>query len=150
MRNQGLDHSIGFRLAIASRRFTQMFLMRIKDYDLTPEQWSVLYRIRDRDGMIQKEIADRAGKDKPTTTRILDLLEEKGYITKRSGESDRRSYHVYITESGRRVAEAIAPIEHQTDLDATEVLTEEEYLQLMDMLERVSNHAALWIENGKV
>ena len=149
MRKEGLDHSIGFQLSNAYRKFSQLFLMRIKEYDLTPEQWAVLYRIREQDGMIQKEIAERAGKDKPTTTRILDLLEAKGYITKKLGKSDRRSYHVYITGSGFQVADAIAPIEYQTDRDASEILSNEEYRLLMDMLKRLSAHSAQWIEKEK-
>jgi MarR family transcriptional regulator for hemolysin len=149
MRKEGLDYSIGFQLSNTYRKLSQLFLMRIKEYDLTPEQWSVLYRIREQDGMIQKEIAERAGKDRPTTTRILDLLEAKGLITKELGKSDRRSYHVYITDTGIQVAEAIAPIEYQTNRDTSEILSDLEYKLLMDMLKRLSAHSTQWIEKEK-
>lgn len=149
MTNLNLDDSIGFLLGITQRRYTQLFLMRIKEFDLTPEQWAVLYRIQEKDGMIQKEIADRSSKDRPTTTRILDLLESKGYISKKLGKEDRRTYHIFITESGSKVAEAIAPIEQQVNHDATAILNSEERIQLIDMLRRLGAHVQQCIDKEK-
>lgn len=141
MRERGLDHSIGFLLGIASRKMSHLFMMRIKEYDLTPEQWSVLFRISEQDGLIQKDIADRSGKDKPTTTRILDTLESKGYITKRAGLHDRRSFHVFITEQGKQIAKVIEPIEQETIDNIAHDFSDEEYTQLVGMLSRLISRA---------
>ncbi|MUT65400.1 MarR family winged helix-turn-helix transcriptional regulator [Paenibacillus sp. NEAU-GSW1] len=149
MRKLGLDDSIGFMLGIAHRKLSLLFMMRMKQYDITPEQWSVLYRIREQDGMIQKDIGDRAGKDKPTTTRILDTLEAKGYITKQLGKNDRRSFHVYITEQGIKAADEIALIEYQVVSDMSEVLAPDEYEHLAQLLIKISDHTTAWIEKEK-
>ncbi|WP_042162288.1 MarR family winged helix-turn-helix transcriptional regulator [Paenibacillus gorillae] len=149
MRQQGLDHSLGFVMGISYRRMNQLFMTRIKSFDLTPEQWSVLYRIREQDGMIQKDIAEKSGKDKPTTTRILDSLEAKGYVTKKIGKNDRRSYHVHITEAGIQAADEIAPIEYQVLRDVSGVLTDEEYALMISMLNKLSIQAASLLEQEK-
>ncbi|WP_028561950.1 MarR family winged helix-turn-helix transcriptional regulator [Paenibacillus pinihumi] len=149
MRHHELDHSIGFLLGIAERRLIQLFTMRMKQYDLFPEQWAVLHRIRQKDGMIQKEIGEKSQKDKPTTTRILDALEAKGFITKKPGLNDRRSFQVYITDSGIEAADAIRPIEQKVISDVTNVLSDFEYEQLAAMLTKLGKNAAEWIEKEK-
>ncbi|MEK4511314.1 MarR family winged helix-turn-helix transcriptional regulator [Paenibacillus sp. FSL K6-2524] len=141
MRKKGLDHSIGFQLGNAHRKLSHLFMLRTKQYDITPEQWGVLYRVREEDGLIQREIAQRSGKDKPTTTRILDVLEAKGLITKQAGKSDRRSFHVFITEQGKLVADAIEPIEYRTVGDVLDTLTDEEYELMCTVLNKISQQA---------
>ncbi|MFD1955650.1 MarR family winged helix-turn-helix transcriptional regulator [Paenibacillus thailandensis] len=137
MKYTSLDDSIGYLLGISYRKLTNLLQHRIRSYDMTPEQWSVLYRINERDGLIQKEIAERSGKDKPTTTRILDLLEAKGYIVKKPGEKDRRAFLVYITEAGKEVVAAITPIEKQLVEEATVSLSDNEYAYLLELLARI-------------
>ncbi|MFX3632837.1 MAG: MarR family winged helix-turn-helix transcriptional regulator [Candidatus Pristimantibacillus sp.] len=149
MHKKGLDHSIGFLLGIAHRKLTNLFMLRIKQFDLTPEQWSVLYRVREEDGLIQKDLAIRSGKDKPTTTRILDVLEAKGYITKQAGKQDRRSFHVFITEQGTAIADAIEPIEYQTVQDVSETLSDEEYRLLVQLLNKLNQQGTEWTEKEK-
>jgi Transcriptional regulators len=149
MHQKGLDHSIGFLLGTTYRKLTNFFAGRIKEFGLTPEQWAVLFRVREEDGLIQKELAERAGKDKPTTTRILDSLEAKGFITKRASEHDRRSFQVYITVLGRETADAIEPIEYSTIAEIAQVLSAAEYEQMTNLLKRLNEHTASLLENEK-
>lgn len=145
-RRPGLDESVGFWLGIAYRKVSNLLLQRIKAFDMTPEQWAVLYRIAERDGQIQKNIAKRAAKDRPTTTRILDSLESKGYIVRRPDERDRRSLLVDITDSGRDVVKQLAPIEHQVISEATEGLSPDEYAVLLRWLRTISDNTERHIE----
>lgn len=135
-----LDRSAGFMMGVTSRKLSQVFTQRLRRYDITPEQWMVLYCIQERDGMIQKEIAQRACKDKPTTTRILDVLESKRWITKQTGTSDRRSFLVYATDKGRELIALTEAIEIQTVRDATSGLSEAEYDQLLSLLRRIGDN----------
>ena len=64
-----LERSVGFMMGVASRKISQLFMQRLKPYDITPEQWIVLFYVHEHEGMIQTEIAQRTCKDKPTTTR---------------------------------------------------------------------------------
>lgn len=134
-----LDRSAGFMMGVTSRKMSHMFTQRLKPYDITPEQWMVLYCVQEREGMIQTEIAARSGKDKPTTGRILEALEAKGLITKRTGQADRRSFVVCITESGRLLLKRTEPIERKAVEDATSALSAEEYEQLLALLRRIGD-----------
>lgn len=109
-----LDDSIGFLLGQTYRKIVHVLSLELKELDITPEQWSVLYRISEREAINQKEIALRSGKDQPTTTRILDVLYKKGFIEKKMCQTDRRSFLVYITENGKEIVQQAIPIENAT------------------------------------
>ncbi|MET3290779.1 UNVERIFIED_CONTAM: MarR family transcriptional regulator for hemolysin [Brevibacillus sp. OAP136] len=135
-----LDNSTGFLMGVIYRKISNLLMHRLKEHDITPEQWAVLYRVSEREGMIQKEIAERAGKDRPTTTRILDALEAKGFVVKQAGEQDRRSFLVFSTEKGRALIEQIVPIEKQTIADATDGISPAEVELLHRLLRQIGEN----------
>lgn len=133
-----LNRSLGFLMGNTYRKLSALFQSGLKEYDITPEQWSVLYQIDQADGLIQKDIAERSGKDRPTTTRILDHLEQKGLVYKQIGENDRRSFRVYITSKGKSLIQETLPIEKRVNTEVRKCLSEEEYETLMKLLITVS------------
>lgn len=135
-----LTRSAGFMMGTAYRKVSALFQSRLKPFDITPEQWSVLYQVHLRDGLIQKEIAERAGKDRPTTTRILDHLEKKGLVARKTGARDRRSFQVGITDKGRRLIRETLPIEKRANADVRGCMNEEEYDALIRLMIRIDQH----------
>ena len=142
----GLDHSLGFRLGVASRRMSQLFAHRLKEYGISPEQWSVLHLIAGQEGLIQKEVAERSFKDKPTVTRILDVLEEKGLISRKPGEQDRRSFRLYPTDKGRELALKTEPLERGVNVELADRLGEEAYYALLVQLKDIIRFADTLLE----
>lgn len=132
--------TLGFLMGTTYRKVSLLFQNGLKEYDITPEQWSVLFQIDRTEGLIQKEIAKRSGKDKPTTTRILDHLEGKGLVYKRTGEKDRRSFKVYITDKGRALVKETVPVEDNVTEEIMNCISSEEYEVLMELLLRINNH----------
>lgn len=132
--------TLGFLMGTTYRKISALFQNGLKEHDITPEQWSVLFQVDRTDGLIQKEIAKRSGKDKPTTTRLLDHLEGKELIYKRTGENDRRSFKVYITEKGRSLIKETVPIEGKVTEEIMNCISSEEYELLMELLLRINNH----------
>ncbi|MFC5699876.1 MarR family winged helix-turn-helix transcriptional regulator [Cohnella faecalis] len=141
MNRSGLDDSIGFRLGITYRKLSHLFNQRLKSYELTPEQWAVLVRAAETDGSMQKDIAERAGKDRPTTTRIIDALEAKGFIVKRAGDHDRRSFLVFATEKGKRTVKEVEPLESRTMDEAMEGISPSDRTLLFELLEQINVNA---------
>jgi len=135
-----LESSIGFLMGVVYRKITTLLMHRLKDYDITPDQWVVLYRIQEREGMIQKEIAEKSGKDKPAVTRILDALESKGLITREPGKQDRRSFLVYATEKGRSLIRETKPIERQTIREAAAGIGGSDHELLLALLRRINEN----------
>ncbi|MDQ6423442.1 MarR family transcriptional regulator [Paenibacillus sp. LHD-117] len=134
---------VGFLMGLTYRKLAALFQLRLSEYDITPEQWSALNQIDRAQGLIQKEIAERTGKDKPTTTRILDLLEKKGLIYRKTGKNDRRSLLVYSTEQGRALIRDTAEIENSVTAEVKRCMSGEEYNVLLDLLLRTHQQISL-------
>ena len=79
-------------------------------YKITPEHWSLLGKLCEKDGITQAKLAERARKDRPTTTRILDTLERNGFVRRVRDPNDRRSYRIFLTERGKTTQKKLAPL----------------------------------------
>lgn len=132
------NHSIGFQLGYTYRRASNLFLSKLKPFDITPEQWSVLNQIALSEGLNQKEVATRADKDQPTTTRILDLLAKKGLIRREVSPQDRRAFLLHITEAGEDLLAITTPIEHECSHQISEGIDPSEMKIFMDILSRMN------------
>jgi DNA-binding MarR family transcriptional regulator len=72
-------------------------------YEITPEEWAILNRLWEQDGMSQNELAERTIKDKTTITRFLHQMENKGLTVRRSSQTDGRAKNVYLTSKGQQL-----------------------------------------------
>ena len=124
-----LENTLGYlinRCAIMlkndlTRRFHQA------GYEITPEEWAILNRLWERDGMSQNELAERTVKDKTTITRFLNQMENKGLIKRHSSQTDGRSKNVQLTAEGQQLEPVLIQIamglltEAATGLSATDI-----------------------------
>mgnify|MGYP000002905435 CR=1 FL=1 len=134
MNNSTPHQFLGFMLGAAYRRVTNLFARALKPYDITPEQWSVLFMIAGQEGINQKEVAAAVGKDQPTTARIVELLQKKGYVTKLMSSNDRRAFQVYATEQGKALIVTTLPLEQENITAAIEGLQPQQIQELREML----------------
>lgn len=144
-----LDESIGFLMGITYRKIVNYVSLELKDLGITTEQWAVLYRISEQDAINQKDIANRSGKDQPTTTRILDALYKKGFIEKKMCTTDRRSFLVYLTERGRETVKKAIPIEKETLAKITRGMDPQQIVLFKNMLRQMNENIERLIKIGK-
>lgn len=107
-----IDNAIGYAVGHAAARI-KIALRRAfltAGHDVTPDQWVVLCRLLENEGLTQAALGERTVKDKTTITRILDRLEARELLTRRRDPGDRRSQRLHLTEAGRELAQAIVPI----------------------------------------
>lgn len=79
-------------------------------YHITPEDWVILNRLWEEDGLNQNEISKRTIKDKTTVTRFIQGLEKEGWVHRKPDEKDRRNNHVLLTAKGRNLKGKLIPI----------------------------------------
>lgn len=135
-----LDNSLDFMLVRVVNKLRCQIGRQLKHMDLTSEQWAVLARLREEDGLTQNELAKRILKDQANTTRILDKVEKKGLVRRVDALNDRRTYLIYLTEEGRHAVEVCNPLVQQVKEKITEVLTEDEITALRRMLDIISQN----------
>jgi DNA-binding MarR family transcriptional regulator len=82
--------------------------------DLHPRHWAVLAYL-DEDGVRATDLAHLSGRHKQIVGRLIDELEELGYVERRPDPQDRRAKLIVPTERGlqqlRRGDEIVAQIE---------------------------------------
>ena len=77
--------------------------------DLTPVQYAALATLRGNPGIDQATLAAAIAYDRPTITGVIDRLEQKGLITRRVSDRDRRARVLQITEAGEAELDRIEP-----------------------------------------
>jgi MarR family transcriptional regulator, transcriptional regulator for hemolysin len=103
------DESIGLYTSHTVKNIIRFLTLHLKEFDVTPEQWTVLKRLAEQDGISQKELAMKSEKDQPTLTRILDILERKELIYKQRNLEDRRSFLIFISKKGMTSKDELSP-----------------------------------------
>ncbi len=73
-----------------------------KSFDITPEQFAILEILIEQNGLYQRQLSEITMKDRPNISRIVTILEKKGYITKKGEDNNgRKVQKLYTTEKGR-------------------------------------------------
>ena len=135
-----LKQKIGLRLSragllskvFAGQAFTQA------GFERRPEQFTVLYALKENDGMYLRQLANITFKDRPNMTRIVSILESNGYFTSVIESEGRQVKKLYITEKGKLICDGMLPVILSVWETIVEGLTEEEvdfFLKTLDKLE---------------
>lgn len=97
-----MDDSLHY-LIMANQMLVQRGLLeRLKETGLTIGQPKVLDYLKEHDGSNQKEIARACFLEAGSLTSILNRMEEKGLVERRMLNGNRRSFHVFLTENGKK------------------------------------------------
>ena len=113
-------------------------ISRFKDagVKITPEQWVILSKL-EKQNMYQTELANMSFRDKPTVSRIVDLLCKNELVERVRDRRDGRKFLVRITELGRDIVKQAEPIVEGTRKLGWRNLTEEEYENLIFLLDKI-------------
>lgn len=96
--------------AIKSYRQFAQSQLRNNSFHITVDQWLLLKTLYDEPSLNQIAIADRVFKDKASITRMIQALEESGYISRVAHATDKRQIQLSITPAGHELIQHITPI----------------------------------------
>lgn len=114
----------------------------ISDEDVTFEQFEVLNCLADHDGMKQKDISKQLDKDPATLTKMLTLLEKKGYVFREMSDKDRRVSNVYITAEGIQKVNDITDIVEIVNEIVMEEFTRKNQILFKEMILKLNKSLA--------
>ena len=84
--------------AAINRKLSRNF--RQNGLEITPEQWTVLIFLWEKDGVTQQELCNATFKDKPSMTRLIDNMERQHLVVRISDKKDRRTNLIHLTKGG--------------------------------------------------
>ncbi len=107
------DVAAGYPTVLTGRKIVYVLSVYLRPFGITPEQWTVLRYLGEKDGISQKQLSKKSEKDQGTLARILDNMDRKSWIDRKTDEKDRRSSLVYLKPDGRALIDLLEPeIEH--------------------------------------
>ncbi len=141
------EHYIGYTITDVSRLIRTVFERRVRAYGLTRAQWLVVARVHRLPGLSQSAVADLLEIEKAPAGRLIDRMEAKGWLERRSDPKDRRINRLHLTTKGERIHTAIWPIAEATVDDAMANLTGDERRKLTALMTRVKLRLLALSEN---
>lgn len=94
------NNPIGRLIYMTTMALKNCLETRLKPHDLTAEQFHVLKWLSEENGITQNQLCEVVVKSPANMTRILDRLEKKECVERRSNPEDRRSTLVFLTTEG--------------------------------------------------
>ena len=132
-----MDESLHY-LTMANQMLMQKTLMeQLKDTGLTIGQPKSLDYLRTHDGSSQKEIAQACFLEAGSLTTILNKMEEKGLIERRMLHGNRRTFHIFMTEEGKKKQQLIEKAFLQIEERALNGISEEDLGMFMAVYKKL-------------
>lgn len=141
--NQPEKSQPAFLLAQLGAHAASQFAERMKVLDLAPSDAGILRLLRIAAGLSQQELAFRLKIHPSRLVAILDNLEKRRIVERRSNSEDRRLYSLYLTEAGGRTLQQIGQVAHQHQDALLEALNQEERATLAALLQKVADQQGL-------
>lgn len=102
--------ALGYRMADNSRILRRLFDERVRDLGLTATQARLLISLERCPEENQAFHADRLEVEPITLTRIVDRMEEAGWIERRPDPADRRARILHLTDKARGIVARLRSI----------------------------------------
>lgn len=133
-----LDRQVGFVMRKAYQRHTQIFFELIEE-EITATQFSILFRLVEHvDPISQNALGRMVAMDAATTKGVVSRLLQRGLVSLRKDEVDRRRYLIGITEAGQALVDRTMPRMKRITQETLAPLSGDEADELLRLLSKIS------------
>ncbi|MFW2351434.1 MarR family winged helix-turn-helix transcriptional regulator [Qipengyuania sp.] len=133
-----METNIGYLLSDSGRLLRKTFDERVRSLGLTAVQARLLMSLVKFPDNNQAFYAERIEVEPITLTRIVDRMEEAGWVERVFDPNDRRARLLHLTDKSREIVEPLRVIVAALVEDMAEGLTAQEQDMLARLLEKVS------------
>ena len=141
MTTDGID-KLGFLIHDSARLLRKRFETRGSAYGLSAAQWRLLVRLVKEEGVAQARLAELLEIEPISVSRLLDRMEEGGWIERRQDASDRRVRTIFPTDKSRDAFAAIKGVAGEVyDLALAGLTTEEKQILVKGLNTIITNLA---------
>lgn len=137
-----MDESFHYMSMINHMTVQKKLMEQLKDTGLTLGQPKVLDYLKDHDGVSQKEIAAGCLIEAGSLTSILNRMEEKNLIERKMLNGNRRTFHIFMTESGKKNQKLVEEAFKKIEKTALNGISEEEQKLFMEIFCRIYRNLA--------
>lgn len=128
---------VGYQLRLAQIAIFRDFAATFGDLSITPGLFGVLVVIEANPGLKQTELARAANLDRSTVVSVIDNLERRGLVERRSAAADRRSNALQLTAQGAALLTKLKRLVAQHEKRVARHLSEGEQATLVRLLRKI-------------
>jgi DNA-binding MarR family transcriptional regulator len=130
-----LARYIGITYSLQSKRLNE--LLEENEVGITTDQFRLMTHLWKQDGVPQQNLACNLSRDRASVTRMVDILENEGFITRIPDKADRRVNLIYLTKRGKELEIKAAACAQRCLDEMTKNLSKEEQHTLSALLQKV-------------
>jgi DNA-binding MarR family transcriptional regulator len=109
-------------------------------YELSWQDWRIIFLLHDYDGITINELADQVLIDATTLTRILKSMENRNLLSRTKSKGDQRYTQIKLSKGGLSLYEKVIPIVMRQLDSAYQGLDKGELILLDKILRKMKNN----------
>jgi MarR family transcriptional regulator, lower aerobic nicotinate degradation pathway regulator len=129
-----IDHQPGHYIRRLHQISVGIFLQELGEIGITPVQYAALQTVANHPGIDQRTLARTIALDASTTGGVVDRLEARGWLERKTAPEDRRARQLALTEDGVQLLREAVPAMLGAQELILEPLTERQREQFMKLL----------------
>lgn len=130
----------GYLLNDVTRHLRRHFDRRAIRLGLTRSQWRALKTIARKEGMSQAELAEQLEMEPIPVGRVIDRLQQAGFVERRADPADRRRWCLHLAARAHRVVDDMDVIALQLRAEALTGIARADVVLLVGLLERIKEN----------
>lgn len=137
-----INTSYGFQLNFTTRnmrRYSNEALKRA-NLDITVDHWGILRILEENNGQLNaSQLSKIMLKDKPTMTRMVDVIVKKELVERLPDPNDRRATIIQLTKTGYKRVKNAHKVVNQVRTDMSQLLSKKDFKDLERILQRINS-----------
>jgi len=135
-----MTDSLGFLISDVSRLLRKRFDERARLIGVTRQQWRTLSVLKRHEGSNQGMLAELLEVEPITLGRMIDRLEEAGWVERRRDPDDRRMWRIHLTDAAQPILLQLKGIADSLFVDAAEGISADDQAKLHALLEQLRDN----------
>lgn len=111
-----LDHLLGFALRRAQNALYLDFYRATAKYNISPQRFAALVLIAQNKTMRQAQLSQALGLHRSGALRLVDWLQERGWVERYDDPNDARSWGLVLSKTGKTVFKELSKIVQEHDV----------------------------------
>lgn len=136
------DSSFAYCMHDVTRMFRKHFDRRALPYGLTRAQWRALKAIRREQGLSQSELAEILDFEAIAIGRVVDRLQQAGFVERRADPADRRRWRLYLTPKADAVTDDMEELARELRGQSLQGIDAADFAVFQRVLEHIRDNLA--------
>ncbi|ARK29112.1 MarR family winged helix-turn-helix transcriptional regulator [Halalkalibacter krulwichiae] len=137
-----LAESVGYKITNTARLVTNRLNNNFKQNDLpvTNEQWAIMIRLWEEDGLTQNRLASLTNKDSASVSRLINNMIKRDLVTRIPHPVDKRTNLIFLTNAGKSLQVAMIEQAQKTVEQISQNISDEDMKTFLKVLYQIDEN----------